>query len=108
MHNWCYRPLTPKSILLANVKAKLNDLILNSQIHRLAAKFYGKDNPREVTQEQVTSVALLWFASVAAFVSLKAIALGGGDRTHTLQKEFPALKQHYWRKQDIRFKMEDR
>jgi len=54
---------------LPTKKARLNELILNSQIHRLAAKVYGKDNPQEVTQEQVTFVALLWFISVAAFVA---------------------------------------
>lgn len=54
----------------ADAKAKLNALILDSQIHRLAAKFFGKDDPKEVSQEQVTFIALVWFASVAAFVSL--------------------------------------
>lgn len=54
----------------AEAKDKLNQLILNSQIHRLAAKFFGHEDPKTVTQKQVSLVALIWFASIAAFVSL--------------------------------------
>lgn len=72
------------------LRAEIAHVAEDSQIYRIAALWYGKDSPADITNEELRLISILWFGSLAAitawtgtllaFASL-VVRYGGQDDT---------------------------
>ena len=72
------------------LRAEIARVAEDSQIYRIAALWYGKDSPADITNEELRLISILWFGSLAAitawtgtllaFASL-VVRYGGQDDT---------------------------
>ena len=61
---------------LQNEAAKIKrDKVQGSSVYRLAALWYGKDDPAEVKKEEVKTISIIWFGSIAFIIATIGVIL---------------------------------
>jgi hypothetical protein len=68
---------------------RVNEAVVNTQVYRIAQSYFGKEKAVDITKEQVTFIATIWFGSLAGVVSSMGIflAMGGFILIHHKERK---------------------
>jgi HK97 family phage prohead protease len=68
---------------------RINEAVVNTQVYRIAQNYFGKEKAVDITKEEVTFIATIWFGSLAGIVSSMGIflAMGGFILIHHKDEE---------------------
>jgi len=57
---------------------RINEAVVNTQVYRIAQSYFGRERAVDVTKDEVTFIATIWFGSLAGIVSSVGIFLAMG------------------------------